>query len=154
MALHKYPSRKEYMRKWRAENRERYLTRNRKYYEEHKEKQRAWRRKWYSKHREQRLIAMKKWRTKLKIKVVFHYSNGTMACADPLHLHLANDPFATDITCLSIDHIEGNGAKERKELDTEGQAFYSWLIKNNYPEGYQVLCMNCQWKKRQFNNEA
>lgn len=42
---------------------------------------------------------------------------------------------------LSIDHINGGGAAHRKEI---GQgSIYSWLKRNNYPEGFRVLCHNC-----------
>jgi len=57
-----------------------------------------------------------------------------------------------DIRALSIDHIDGGGNKHRRFLGFglfgAGQKFYSWLKKEGYPEGYQTLCMNCQWIKR------
>jgi len=60
----------------------------------------------------------------------------------------------TDIRALSIDHINGGGHQHVKEIKkTSGCSFYSWLIKNNYPEGYQVLCMNCQFIKRDQKSE-
>ena len=47
---------------------------------------------------------------------------------------------------LSIDHIENNGAEERRSglYSGGGTGFYLWLRKQNFPPGYQVLCMNCQ----------
>jgi hypothetical protein len=50
---------------------------------------------------------------------------------------------------LSIDHINNDGAEERKsgKYNGGGSAFYNWLRKNNFPSGYQVLCMNCQFGK-------
>lgn len=42
---------------------------------------------------------------------------------------------------LSLDHINGGGAKQRKE--TGGGGFYTWLRRHNYPAGFQVLCHNC-----------
>ena len=52
---------------------------------------------------------------------------------------------------LTIDHINGGGNKHRKELfgnrKQSGTRFYNWLIKNNFPEGYQVLCWNCNSAK-------
>lgn len=45
---------------------------------------------------------------------------------------------------LTIDHINGDGAKQRKE-GIRGINFYMWLIRNNFPEGFRVLCMNCNF---------
>jgi hypothetical protein len=52
----------------------------------------------------------------------------------------------TEQMFLSIDHVHNNGAEERKsgKYKGSGSAFYAWLCKNNFPKGYQVLCMNCQ----------
>lgn len=50
---------------------------------------------------------------------------------------------------LSIDHIANDGCKHRKEI---GQSnCYRWLRDNNYPDGFQVLCMNCQWGRKNCN---
>ena len=50
---------------------------------------------------------------------------------------------------LSIDHIDNNGAEERKSglYSGSGYAFYRWLRKSGFPPGYQVLCMNCNMGK-------
>ena len=52
----------------------------------------------------------------------------------------------TESMFLSIDHIDNNGAEERKSglYSGSGYSFYRWLRKNKFPPGYQVLCMNCQ----------
>jgi hypothetical protein len=52
---------------------------------------------------------------------------------------------------LSIDHINGDGNKHRKEMGFSGHQFYRWLKKNNYPKGFQVLCFNCNMGKRNFS---
>jgi hypothetical protein len=45
---------------------------------------------------------------------------------------------------LAVDHINGNGNKHRREKGVgSGTAFYRWLRRNNFPEGYQILCHNC-----------
>jgi hypothetical protein len=51
----------------------------------------------------------------------------------------------TEPLFLSIDHVDNNGAKERKSgsYAGSGTAFYQWLRKSGFPPGYQVLCMNC-----------
>lgn len=49
---------------------------------------------------------------------------------------------------LSIDHIDNNGAAHRKELGFLGGArFYKWLRDRGFPQGFQVLCMNCNHAK-------
>src|SRR3990167_6724171 len=52
---------------------------------------------------------------------------------------------------LSLDHIEGNGNRHRKEvMDNSKQAgtgFYYWLKRSGWPSGYQVLCYNCNFAK-------
>jgi len=54
-----------------------------------------------------------------------------------------------NVDALSIDHIHNGGNKHRRELNSKaGYNFYWWLIKNNFPKGYQVLCMNCQFIKK------
>lgn len=56
------------------------------------------------------------------------------------------------IGALQIDHINDNGAEERKALGGQhfsGTNFYRWLKKQGWPDGYQTLCANCnnikQW---------
>lgn len=54
---------------------------------------------------------------------------------------------------LAIDHINGGGNKHRMELGMMvkngigtgggGIHFTRWLIKNDFPDGYRVLCHNC-----------
>ena len=57
-----------------------------------------------------------------------------------------------DIRALTIDHIAGNGAQEKREKGT-GEKFYYYLRKHGFPEGYQTLCANCQFIKRVENKE-
>ena len=49
------------------------------------------------------------------------------------------------IEFLVIDHKEGDGNKERKELGIgAGGPFYLWLKRQGFPKGrYRVLCHNC-----------
>ncbi len=43
---------------------------------------------------------------------------------------------------LAIDHINGGGNQHRKGVGC-GNTFYYWLKKNNYPNGFRILCHNC-----------
>lgn len=52
---------------------------------------------------------------------------------------------------LTIDHEGGNGNEHRKSLfkhNVGGVHMYRWLKKNNFPSGYRILCMNCNWATR------
>ena len=40
-----------------------------------------------------------------------------------------------NLECLSIDHIAGNGAQHRRELEKDVN-LYRWLIRNNFPSGF------------------
>lgn len=45
---------------------------------------------------------------------------------------------------LSLDHMNNDGAAHRRLVKgTVGNNIYKWLKDNGYPEGFQVLCMNC-----------
>lgn len=83
----------------------------------------------------------------IKLKALRHYSkNGS----EPV----CKECGFSDIRALSIDHILGGGAQHRLKVGVKtGTHFYHWLKKQGYPEGYQVLCMNCQFIKRHTNKE-
>ena len=78
-------------------------------------------------------------RVKLKIALYTHYGGGRPTCV--------RCGFA-DIRALSLDHINGRGPNEPKGIN------YSALRRNNYPPGYQTLCMNCQMIKRAERGEV
>lgn len=48
---------------------------------------------------------------------------------------------------LAIDHLNNDGNKHRKEIKKHGSTFYEWLVNNNFPEEFQILCHNCNWLK-------
>jgi len=49
---------------------------------------------------------------------------------------------------LEIDHVD-NDAKQRvlRGEPRRGANLYKWLLKNELPNGFQVLCRNCNWGK-------
>lgn len=51
-----------------------------------------------------------------------------------------------ELVFLAIDHIDGGGNQHRKRLRINNM--YLWLRKEGYPEGFQVLCHNCNFAKR------
>lgn len=103
------------------------------YYVAHVEKIKQVKRAYYLTHKE------KEWavRQRTRFDVLQYYSNGIPSCANCRE---------QDLIVLTIDHINNDGAKLRKTQGT-GTRFYRWLKRNNYPEGYQVLCWNCNARK-------
>lgn len=69
-------------------------------------------------------------RAKYRLKVLSHYSPELKCacCGEDIYQFLC------------IDHINGGGGKQNKETNIH---VYSWIIRNNYPTGFQVLCHNC-----------
>lgn len=59
----------------------------------------------------------------------------------------------SDYRALQIDHVNGDGNKERKANPLG--AYYKYLFDNvkNNPNKYQLLCANCNWIKRFENRE-
>jgi hypothetical protein len=114
---------------------------SRDYYKKHTLKRNQESKDYYQKNAEKLKLLIKKYRQKLKLEIFTHYGGNPPKCA------CCGE---TIIDFLSIDHINNDGAKHRKE-EGLGYQFYRWLKNNNFPEGYQVLCMNCQFGKR-INN--
>ena len=51
---------------------------------------------------------------------------------------------------LTIDHINNDGAEHRRQLTkskVRGGNIYGWIIKNNFPKIFKVLCYNCNCAK-------
>lgn len=66
---------------------------------------------------------------KRRALVISHYGSQCACCGE------SQDVF------LALDHIDGGGNKHRKEL--KSKSLWDWIIKNNFPDGFQVLCHNC-----------
>lgn len=58
----------------------------------------------------------------------------------------------TDPMCLAIDHINGGGNAHKREIGHGIDGIYSWLIKHNFPSGFQVLCHTCNQAKQLNGN--
>ncbi len=74
----------------------------------------------------------------LRIEVLSHYGRGDPKCVCCGLL---------DLKVLCIDHEFGGGNIERARLGSLGFGynFYRWLIRNDFPEGYRLLCHNCNF---------
>ena len=111
--------------------------------------------RWYASHPNYIKNYLKEWRAnhpnyfreyqnRVKVKVLSYYGRGKCACVRCGESRLA---------CLSIDHINAIGTVQRQK-EGFGNSFYRRLVNNNFPKGYQTLCMNCQFVKRVENNET
>ena len=72
----------------------------------------------------------KAYRRRVKTETISQYGGECVCCGE------------MKIEFLCIDHIEGGGTQHRREVG-RGQDFYRWLKRNEYPEGFRVLCSNC-----------
>lgn len=59
-----------------------------------------------------------------------------------------------DLRCLHFDHINGSGTKERA-IGYAPYYLYIWIINHikQARKKYQVLCVNCNMRKRWINKE-
>lgn len=82
------------------------------------------------------------WRIKLRLQVLLHYSEGLLNC---------KCCGINDFRFLQIDHVNGGGRTHRTKLskkhDLASHSLYKWLVDNNYPKGFEVLCGNCNMAK-------
>lgn len=74
------------------------------------------------------------WRQNMRMSILSYYSGGTMSCACCGEMILE---------FLTLDHMNNNGTAERKKYANGGHQHYRRIIKLGYPEGFQVLCYNC-----------
>lgn len=114
---------KDYARrdKWRAENYSRYQQSKK---------------EWNTNNREQVKQKQREKNHQNRKIIIEHYSNGSMCCS------CCGEK---EYVFLTIDHINGGGTQHRKEVPASNLA--RWLIKNNFPNGYDVLCFNCNCGK-------
>lgn len=102
------------------------------------EARRATHRRYYHAHKEQHKEWSKSFRTRLKDECFAAYGGyKCVCCGEEVK------------TFLTLDHINNDGNKHRKEIGIRGGiGIYTWLRRNNFPEGFQVLCFNCNHGKQ------
>lgn len=83
-----------------------------------------------------------KWTLKAKLLCMNRYGSSCYCCGE------------TEPAFLCIDHVNGGGNQHKRETfghsKVGGYALYRWLIRNDFPEGFQFLCFNCNCAK-QYN---
>jgi hypothetical protein len=71
----------------------------------------------------------------LKAQVFAHYGAFCACCGE------------TEPLFLTVDHVNNDGAKDREKNGSASGAFYDRIIKEGFPNTYQILCRNCNWGK-------
>lgn len=114
------------------------------YHKNHKIERKKYEDEYYHKNHERICHKSKKYCDNLKLIVFNYYSNNIIQCNCCGEKH---------IEFLQIDHINCGRiihGKNKRNNELCGPKLYRWLIKNNFPEGYQVLCANCNFSKGVF----
>lgn len=137
-------------RKWYKENIEHVREYAKAYRAANKSRIAAWKKKYAETHvrvykprppeqRQKFLEKQKLWRLATRLRVIDNYSKGKRRC---------NCCGEKDIRFLSIDHINNGGNKHKREIGTRSSSqLCAWLVKNGFPEGFQILCFNCNCGK-------
>lgn len=138
-----------YSARYRASHRAERATYNAAYYASHVEERRAYKaahyttnkeqwRTYYAAHRDEKIADNCARNAARKLAALNAYGGPVCACCGE-----------TLLEGLTIDHINGDGARHRRETGVgANKTLYWWLEKNNYPPGFQVLCMTCNFAKR------
>lgn len=87
-------------------------------------------RAYWREHRSRRIEAQRNRRKTARERVLAHYGARCVCCGEET------------IEFLSVDHINGDGADHRRS-DSTVKDICLWLIKNDFPEGFRILCHNC-----------
>ncbi len=118
----------------------------------HKERSRQNYKNMTPEQREARRLAGQKRMFDFKMKVLTHYAyGGEIKCANP---DCEVPGGAKHLLSLCIDHINGGGHQQYLKIQKQGLHFYNWLVKNNYPDGYQILCASCNQRKKSTHREG
>lgn len=102
-------------------------------YQKNKERHRINQKRWNEKNKESLKAYQRQWHQERRLRCIEHLGGKCVCCGE------SNQVF------LAIDHINNDGSKHRKAISRK--MIYGWLIKNNFPPGFQLLCHNCNMAK-------
>ena len=116
----------------------------------HRDKQKEYREKNLDAHRKRarvyhNKIAKPKFE-EIKLEILTYYSKKISKSEIPCCACCGEN---SSITFLALDHIEGRKSMGHKRGFT-GIKIYKWIVKNDFPDGFQVLCHNCNTAKFQI----
>lgn len=138
----------DYGKKYRKTHRETETARAAKWQKANPEKVRVRTKRHAPKH----AVYMRGWRRRLRDTALIKLG---AKCANPACQWLNADGSrgCQDSRCLQIDHVNSDGAQERREMKgKDSMAIYRKVLADQ--EGrYQLLCANCNWIKRSQKGE-
>jgi hypothetical protein len=98
----------------------------------------AYNKLWYQRTKETRLKKAKEHYQKWRDAALAGYGAQCSCCGE------------TEYNFLAIDHVNGLTELELSEGRMFGDKLHRFLVKNNFPSEFQVLCHNCNMGRR-FN---
>ncbi len=125
----------EYWKEHYRKNAEQYRLRSRENYQKNKERKKENQLLWNEKNKKRLKEYQRLWHQERRL-ICINRLGGKCACCGE-----------TEPAFLAIDHIDNNGNVHRKTMGSGHTMICGWLIKNNFPPGFQVLCHNCNMAK-------
>lgn len=120
-------------KKHRSEHPDEKREMDRVYRSSNKEKLKLYFRRYTQAHRSEIRAYCKQQRIKLRSDVIRGYGSKCVCCGE------------IEAVFLEVDHVNGGGAVHRRLKS--GDRIYRELRCKGYPQGYQLLCKNCNWAK-------
>lgn len=102
---------------------------------------REYRKQYYQKNKDKLDLYRKEYSNKLRLKVISFLGSVCNICQE-------SDPIV-----LQIDHVNNDGASERKLLknfDSFAKRLFSGELNK---DRYQLLCCNCNWRKEYYRRK-
>jgi hypothetical protein len=87
--------------------------------------------KWHMANRERNNARVAMTHRRERERCLSHYGGACACCGEDRY------------EFLSFDHVDGGGNRHRKQLGSKAGKITRWLIKSGFPEGFRVLCHNC-----------
>lgn len=120
---------------WKKMNRDKHCESQKRVYHRDLEYSRQKNKESYLRNAEKRKHEAKLYRAEKKRLVIEHYSNNDPKCA------CCGTRF---FDFLTLDHINGGGREHRRQFKSPGShTIHAWIVKNNFPSGFRILCYNC-----------
>jgi hypothetical protein len=150
-----YHNNPEKVNKYKEENREKILASQKRYREENQDKIKAY----YQENKEIIQDKIRKYRKEHPEVQKRCNTNFVINTRNKLFDILGGKKCVTcnesDDSCLQFDHIKGNGHADRKKHGNHSRTLYLYYIAHpdEARKTLQVMCSNCNWKKKKRNNE-